>query len=122
MMTQIPIFRAKILDSNEYVEGFYTYDECHKRHLILTNQMLGLSETRIDPTTIAINFPDMLCSQGNRIFASLSEDGKGGDILEVYEGNRLLTTYTVKWALCKTNTTSFDIGKRTAKKIIGIQN
>lgn len=35
--------------------------------------------TQIDPTTLAIHFPDMLDSQGNKIFASLSEDGKGGD-------------------------------------------
>ena len=33
----------------------------------------------IDPTTLALHFPDMLDSEGNKIFASLSEDGKGGD-------------------------------------------
>ena len=37
--------------------------------------------TEIDKTTLAIHFPDMLDSQGNKIFASLSEDGKGGDII-----------------------------------------
>ena len=36
----------------------------------------------IDPTTLAIHFPDMLDSQGNKIFASLSKDGRGGDIVE----------------------------------------
>lgn len=30
-------------------------------------------------TTLAVHFPDMIDSQGNKIFASLSEDGKGGD-------------------------------------------
>lgn len=36
----------------------------------------------IDPTTLAIHFPDMLDSNGNKIFASLQEDGKGGDIMQ----------------------------------------
>ena len=35
----------------------------------------------IDPTTLSIHFPDMLDSQENKIFASLQEDGKGGDII-----------------------------------------
>lgn len=33
-----------------------------------------------DESTRSINLDDMLDSQGNKIFASLSEDGKGGDI------------------------------------------
>ena len=35
---------------------------------------------QIDPSTLAIHFPDMIDSEGTKIFASLSEDGKGGDI------------------------------------------
>lgn len=77
---EIPIYRAKKIDSDEYVEGFYAYDECHKRHLIITNNIHGLCETIIDQTTLSIHFNDMTDSQGNKIFASLSEDGKGGDI------------------------------------------
>lgn len=120
-MTQIPIFRAKKLDSDEYVFGYLKHNKRYNHYCINP-----INEDNywyvIDTTTLSIHVPDMLCSQGNKIFASLNKDGKGGDILEVYEGNRLLTTYTVKWDKCKTNSTSFDVRKRTTKKIIGIQN
>lgn len=89
MKTQTPLYRAKKIDNEEYVIGFYTYDEVHKRHLILTNRMHGLSETRVDSSTLSIHLPDMLAGSSNRllpngekdlrIFASLNEDGKGGD-------------------------------------------
>ena len=36
----------------------------------------------IDQSTLAIHFPDMIDSQENTIFASLSKDGKGGDECE----------------------------------------
>lgn len=82
----ILIYRALVLGTkDEYVCGFYCYDECHKRHLMITNAMHGLSETRIDETTLSIHFENMLDSQGNKIFASLSEDGKGGDMLSVHQ-------------------------------------
>lgn len=77
--TQIPECRATALGSDKLVYGFYAYDKVHNRHLMITNSMHGLSETRIDETTLAIHFPDMLDSEGTKIFASLSEDGKGGD-------------------------------------------
>lgn len=87
----IPIYRAKKIDSDEYVIGFYSsaYDI---HHYIIThlgvdtkaNAVYQMSTDihKIDPTTLAIHFPDMLDSQGNKIFASLSEDGKGGDIMK----------------------------------------
>ena len=115
----IPIFRAKKLDSDEYIigdlfdgkyiiakselnrdisealkhirEDILTKDcisaECKNEHHLL-NKMLNklLVNERlehiyeIDPTTLAIHFENMLDSQGNKIFASLQEDGKGGDI------------------------------------------
>ena len=62
--------------------------ECKNEHHLL-NKMLNklLVNERlehiyeIDPTTLSIHFPDMLDSQGNKIFASLQKDGRGGDIL-----------------------------------------
>ena len=62
--------------------------ECKNEHHLL-NKMLNklLVNERlehiyeIDPTTLSIHFPDILDSQGNKIFASLQEDGKGGDII-----------------------------------------
>ena len=75
----IPILRAKKIDSNEYVMGWYSSPIIieGKIYLSIINQD---GEYRIDTTTLSIHFPDMLDSQGNEIFASLQEDGKGGDI------------------------------------------
>ena len=117
----IPIYRAKKLDSDEYIigdlfDGKYIIAkselnrdisealkhiredilikdcisaECKNEHHLL-NKMLNklLVNERlehiyeIDPTTLSIHFPDMIDSQGNKIFASLQEYGKGGDILQ----------------------------------------
>ena len=84
-MKQIPIYRAKKKDSDEYVYGYYTERVPHYlsgRHYIHFYNEATATYEKIDPTTLAIHFPDMLDSQGNKIFASLSEDWKGGDILD----------------------------------------
>ena len=91
-MINLPIFRAKKLDSDEYVEGGYSdtlflcmgdiqghYISYKKINVV--GREITLQES-IDPTTISIHFPDMLDSKGNKIFASLQEDGKGGDIMQ----------------------------------------
>ena len=69
-----------MLDCNEYVMGWYSSPGIFGEdiHLSITNKD---GEYRIDPTTLSIHSPDMLDSQGNKIFASLQEDGKGGDII-----------------------------------------
>lgn len=60
---------------------FFISDD--KENEILTRLDSGEMYARgIDTTTLAIHFPDMLDSQGNKIFASLSEDGKGASIIE----------------------------------------
>jgi hypothetical protein len=81
METNIPIYRAKKIDSDEYVIGWYSSPIIieGKLYLSITNKD---GEHRIDTTTLSIHFPDMLDSQENKIFASLQEDGKGGDIIE----------------------------------------
>lgn len=106
----IPIFRAKTIkqDYNEWEEcqelkkidgtwyaiGFYdckrevkTYlGDWETTHLILIRKSTAISEVNtaeiIDISTLSIHFPGMIDSQVNKIFASLQEDGKGGDILE----------------------------------------
>ncbi|MCT7551948.1 hypothetical protein N5T67_03755 [Aliarcobacter butzleri] len=129
-MSNIPIFRAKKIDSDEYVEGYldiqkswktrclscgsldtecynnYYLEECkcnncgkdlgfHNdnwehgyigeiKYLIRNNG----EYTEIDPTTLSIHFPNMLDSQGSKIFASLQENGKGGD--RILEESRLM--------------------------------
>ena len=92
----IPIYRAKKLDSGEYVKGFLYQDlicyipsdgfksDEYKKAVDTETWFImdNLSNTSmIDTTTLSIHFPNMLDSQGNEIFASLSEDGKGGDIV-----------------------------------------
>ena len=83
MISNIPIYRAKSNErKNSYVEGF----------LIGLDEEIGLCTIRTKEDyiggeicylhTLSIHFPDMLDSQGNKIFASLQEDGKGGDILQ----------------------------------------
>ena len=94
----IPIFRAKKLDSGEYVKGFLYQDlicyipsdgfksDEYKKAVDTETWFImdNLSNTSmIDTTTLSIHFPDMLDSQGNKIFASLQEDGKGGDVCSV---------------------------------------
>lgn len=99
----IPIYRAKKIDSDKYIEGFLYQDiicyvpsdgvkaDEYKKALdeeswFITDNM-SRSEM-IDITTVSIHFPNMLDSQGNKIFASLQEDGKGGDIVDTTIGLR----------------------------------
>ena len=74
-MVAIPYFRAKSNErKNTYIEGL----------LIGVDEELNLCTIRTKDDyiggevcylhTLSINFPDMLDSQGNKIFASLSED------------------------------------------------
>ena len=77
----IPIYRAKKIDSDEYVMGMLT-KRVFTEYLLIRDD-INTNLSKIDPTTLAIHFSDMLDSQGNKIFASLSEDGKGGDICYV---------------------------------------
>jgi len=83
MKTNIPIYRAKKIDSDEYVEGyvFPSFGSC----VIWIYDDIEIETTAhtIDPSTLAIHFPDMIDSEGTKIFASLSEDGKGGDIVNL---------------------------------------
>ena len=93
MKLNIPIFRAKKIDTDEYIEGIgiedntlieYTFQKSH-----YSENIAEISE--IDLSTISIHFPDMLAEDSNsydsngekdlRIFASLEEFGKGGDIV-----------------------------------------
>ena len=78
----IPVYRAKEIDSEEYVEGYVTYGINQTSILTPISRFGEFTIWKIDPLTLAIHFPDMLDREGNKIFASLSEDGKGGDIIE----------------------------------------
>ena len=122
----IPIYRAKKIDSDEYAVGYYTYNIDNGLGFIWEENI-----HKVDITTLAIHFPDMLDSQGNKIFASLSEDGKGGDILEYkkltnkmfFDGREVQTKITY----CKFATSGFNIltvfrsKDNDSFKVIGIQ-
>lgn len=101
-MKNIPIYRAKELCSDTYIIGYYvpTLDGRHFIHANIDIDDFGAVCTKawieIDLTTLSINFPNMLDSQGNKIFASLSEDGKGGDIVEDYLINFDYDEYIIK--------------------------
>lgn len=99
----IPIYRAKKIDSDKYIEGFLYQDiicyvpsdgvksDEYKKALDEESWFITDNMSRnemIDITTLAIHFPDMIDSQGNKIFASLQEDGKGGDIVDTTIGLR----------------------------------
>lgn len=97
MSTQIPLYRAKKIDRDEYVIGSYIYGEDGKHYIssgkfkLRTSSGASLVLTEIDSSTLSIHFPDMIASDSDRllpngekdlcIFASLSEDGKGGDTI-----------------------------------------
>ena len=74
------LFRAKEKNSNNYVIGYEYYNHVEDEYYI-THYVSG-SNYKIDRTTRSINIEDMLDSQDNKIFASLQEDGKGGDAMQ----------------------------------------
>lgn len=99
-MSNIPIYRAKKIDSEERVEGYLVgetkiaeYEPEYNEGYVVSHQFPsnGVCEStygqgwftykvfEIDSSTLSIHFTDMLDGEGNKIFASLSEDGKGGD-------------------------------------------
>jgi len=87
MKTTIPEYRAKKIDSDEYIIGNLNKVN---GNLYLNGTTGDLDDTdygwgfvEIDPTTLSIHFPDMLDREGTKIFASLQEDGKGGDMVDL---------------------------------------
>ena len=93
MELNIPIFRAKKIDTDDYVEGIGIEDNTLIEYIF---QRSSYSEilaeiSEIDLSTVSIHFPNMLAEDSNdydsngekdlRIFASLEEFGKGGDIV-----------------------------------------
>lgn len=107
----IPIYRAKKIDRDEYIIGWYSEPIIigGKLHLSITNKDITFE---IDVTTLAIHFEDMLDTQGNKIFASLNKDGKGGDIMKddeyygiaKYADSRFVVEYeNVEECLCEGN-------------------
>ncbi len=78
----IPKYRAKKIDSDEYIEGYLVVDPDRGRDYHYIVQNTYMEGVEIYPSTLSIHFPDMKDREDNPIFASLSEDGRGGDICE----------------------------------------
>jgi len=77
-MLDIPIYRAKKLNTNKYVLGYLFPDDNKNPEIYRIQGKNKVHE--IDPRTLSIHFHDRLDKNGKRIFASLdSETGLGGD-------------------------------------------
>jgi len=87
MKTNIPIYRAKKIDSDEYHVGLY-YESATGLHCIQN----GTAE-EIDISTLAIHF-DKKDKDDKNVFFSLSANGRGGDIVE-YSSNK--DKYIAMW-------------------------
>lgn len=126
----IPLYRGFSKTFNKYILGipyfsdgryYMLVDDCNK------NNDIGTGSFPIDETTLSINLYDMLDSQGNKIFASLGKDGKGGDILESkwfnIDSGLTVKIEAVKWSksgFCFIQD-GYNIARYEYKKIIGIQ-
>ena len=78
----IPIYRAKSKEQeNIYVEGLLICvdEETNLCTIRTKDDYIGGEVCYLD--TLSINFSNMLDVKDDKIFASLNEDGKGGDIL-----------------------------------------
>ena len=79
----IPYYRAKSNErKNTYVEGLLigVDEELNLCTIRTKDDYIGGEICYLD--TLSINIKDMIDSLGNKIFASLQEDGKGGDIMQ----------------------------------------
>lgn len=83
----IPIYRAKKIDNNEYVEGFYYKDG--KDHIIFNGDSTTIFGLRvIDSTTLAIHFPDSINTNSEKVWYNLEEIS---NIIKDYENGKVET-------------------------------
>ena len=132
----IPKYRAKKIDSDEYVIGELVTDSAGQliilRDCVFYGDIEADGESQqgiynsfndiIDPSTLSINFNDMIDSENNPIFASLSEDGKGGDMTENYTFVFCKDRIKAYYFNYKTGKPKIiDVGRYDSEKVIGIQ-
>lgn len=82
MISNIPIFRAKKINSDEYLIGYLKFDRKHNHYSI---NPIDDENTwhKIEENTLSIHFKGMIDIKGDKIFASLQDDGKGGDMVDL---------------------------------------
>ena len=90
MENNIPIYRAKKIESEEYIIGLLSeavaISSTNKDLKPLVRLWVWNKDGRyeIDPSTLAIHYKGMNDSDGKKIFASLDDDkGIGGDIVYI---------------------------------------
>ncbi len=94
-MVATPCFRAKKIDSDEYVEGYYSPDKNYQEH-IHTIFYFDIGDfnvdrkitTQINPTTLSIHFPDSINTNSEKVWYSLEEIS---NIIKDYESGKVET-------------------------------
>lgn len=102
MKTQMPLFRAKKIDSDEYVEGFYKNVLYFKDKHIITSlvnisgvenniqktNLWDYKNYEIDQSTLAIHFPDSINTSSEKVWYNLEEIS---NIIKEYENGKMET-------------------------------
>lgn len=70
----IPIYRAKKIDSDEYITGY----------LYKNGDFVTVHNIRIDPPTLAIHFPDIINTNSEKVWYSMEEIS---NIIKGYEND-----------------------------------
>jgi len=127
----IPIYRAKKIDSDELVEGSlveykYITKEYTCKYNRTTEDVLEIRCVEIDPSTLAVHFDKMISKDDKKIFASLSKDGKGGDMVSLDKSkNKFVTIFhNGKIGIKNINKEQYSYGLEyiNERKHIGIKN
>ena len=84
--------RAKSLYGNDYIISVSAKFEFNQMYLYSKPFKQWVE---CDESTRSINFEDMKDNEGTKIFASLSEDGKGGDIITSLDNTTAIMTMNI---------------------------
>ena len=88
----IPIFRAKKLNSDEYVSGYLKFTKYNNRTEYVINYVYDSSsvfgECEIDPSTLSIHFPNSINTNSEKVWYNLEEIS---NIIKDYESGKVET-------------------------------
>ena len=103
----LPLYRGRSVKTKQYVEGYLKTctDTGANVYWIQTKEWI---DYQVEPETLSISFPDMKILNDNRIFASLSNSGKGGDMLQYTVFTQKMMWQGKKESI-KTNTCKFTV-------------
>ena len=88
---ELPLYRAKIKDQEVFVVG-YLIKDIFRKYILVYDSSNEEKRFIIDEETLSIHLPGLVDINNNKLFASLSKFGKGGDKLYALE-NILVDTY-----------------------------